>query len=47
VIQQYAMGMVKAVQRNPDAYPKGALDAYAKMVVKAMAANINAARNSA
>ncbi len=46
-IQQYAMGMVKAVQRNPDAYPKGALDAYAKMVVKAMAANINAARNSA
>ncbi|MBW8886964.1 MAG: phosphoenolpyruvate carboxylase [Fibrobacteres bacterium] len=47
VIQQYAMGMVKSVQRNPDAYPKGALDAYAKMVVKAMAANINAARNSA
>lgn len=47
VIQQYAMGMVKAAQRNPDAYPKGALDAYAKMVVKAMAANINAARNSA
>lgn len=47
VIQQYAMGMVKAVQRNPDAYPKGALEAYAKMVVKAMAANINAARNSA
>jgi phosphoenolpyruvate carboxylase len=47
VIQQYAMGMVKAVQRNPEAYPKGALDAYAKMVVKAMAANINAARNSA
>jgi phosphoenolpyruvate carboxylase len=46
-IQQYAMGMVKAVQRNPDAYPKGALDVYAKMVVKAMAANINAARNSA
>ena len=47
VIQQYAMGMVKAVRKNPDAYPKGALDAYAKMVVKSMAANINAARNSA
>jgi phosphoenolpyruvate carboxylase len=47
VIQQYAMGMVKAVRKNPDAYPKNALDAYAKMVVKAMAANINAARNSA
>jgi phosphoenolpyruvate carboxylase len=47
VIQQYAMTMVKAVRKNPDAYPKEALDAYAKMVVKAMAANINAARNSA
>ena len=47
VIQQHAMAMVKTIQRNPDAHPKGALDAYAKMVVKAMAANINAARNSA
>ncbi|HKP96231.1 MAG TPA: phosphoenolpyruvate carboxylase [Fibrobacteria bacterium] len=47
VIQQYAMGMVKAVRKNPEAHPKGALEAYAKMVVKSMAANINAARNSA
>ena len=47
VIQQHAMAMVKAIQRNPEAHPKGALDAYSKMVVKAMAANINAARNSA
>ncbi|HLP40637.1 MAG TPA: phosphoenolpyruvate carboxylase [Fibrobacteria bacterium] len=47
VIQQYAMGRVKAIQKNPEAHPKGALDAYTKMVVKAMAANINAARNSA
>ncbi|MEO7425463.1 MAG: phosphoenolpyruvate carboxylase [Fibrobacteria bacterium] len=47
VIQQYAMGMVKAVRKNPDSFPKGALDIYAKMVVKSMAANINAARNSA
>lgn len=47
VIQQYAMGMVKAAQKNPDAYPKSAIEVYAKMVVKAMAANINAARNSA
>src|SRR5690606_7235269 len=28
VIQQYAMGMVRAVRKNPDVYPKGALDAY-------------------
>jgi phosphoenolpyruvate carboxylase len=47
VIQQYAMGMVKSIQRNPEGYPKGALEAHAKLVVKAMAANINAARNSA
>jgi phosphoenolpyruvate carboxylase len=47
VIQQYAMGMVKAARKNPDAHPKGAIDVYAKMVVKSMAANINAARNSA
>jgi phosphoenolpyruvate carboxylase len=47
VIQQHAMAMVKAIRKSPDAYPKGALDAYSKMVVKAMAANINAARNSA
>jgi phosphoenolpyruvate carboxylase len=47
VIQQYAMAMVKSAQKNPDAHHKGAVDAYAKMVVKSMAANINAARNSA
>ncbi|MDB5048396.1 MAG: Phosphoenolpyruvate carboxylase [Fibrobacteres bacterium] len=47
VIQQYAMGMVKAAQKNPETYPKGAVEAYGKMVVKSMAANINAARNSA
>jgi phosphoenolpyruvate carboxylase len=47
VIQQYAMGMVKVAQKNPEGYPPGAYEAYAKMVVKSMAANINAARNSA
>ncbi len=47
VIQQYAMAMVKAAQKDPEGHPKEALEAYAKMVVKSMAANINAARNSA
>jgi phosphoenolpyruvate carboxylase len=47
VIQQYAMGMVKAARRKPAGYPREALDIFAKIVVKAMAANINAARNSA
>ncbi|MDB5104711.1 MAG: Phosphoenolpyruvate carboxylase [Fibrobacteres bacterium] len=47
VIQQYAMAMVRAAHKNPDGYPKGAIEAYGKMVVKSMAANINAARNSA
>jgi phosphoenolpyruvate carboxylase len=52
VIQQYAMAMVKTSQKNsdggaPKSTDKSNLDAYAKMVVKSMAANINAARNSA
>jgi hypothetical protein len=37
----------RSIRKAPDAHPKGALEAYSKMVVKAMAANINAARNSA
>jgi hypothetical protein len=41
------MATVKDIRRHPEAYPPGALEAYTKMVVKAMAANINAARNSA
>ena len=47
VIQQHAMAMVKVANKNPEKFPKGAAEAYGKMVVKSMAANINAARNSA
>ena len=52
VIQQYAMAYVNKAKKNSESAgiktsEKLILEAYSKMVVKSMAANINAARNSA
>ncbi len=47
VIQQYAMNRVKQLRVKPEESSQEALEIYTKMVVKAMAANINASRNSA
>jgi phosphoenolpyruvate carboxylase len=47
VIQHGAMAAIRDLEANPSAPPSEALETYRKIVVKAMAANINAARNSA
>lgn len=48
VIQQWAMALVRESRKEGSApYPPEAVEACTKLVVKTMAANINAARNSA
>jgi phosphoenolpyruvate carboxylase len=47
VIQHAAMAVLRELEAHPSAQPPQALETYRKMVVKAMAASINAARNAA
>ncbi|MBL8992273.1 MAG: phosphoenolpyruvate carboxylase, partial [Spirochaetia bacterium] len=47
VIQQYGLAMIKEIRKNPAVFPPEALDTCQKIVIKSLAANINASRNSA
>ncbi len=47
VIQQYGLSLIKEIRKNPSDFPAEALDTCQKMVIKSLAANINASRNSA
>jgi phosphoenolpyruvate carboxylase len=47
VIQQYALSQLREIKKSAQPGPAGAVDTFQKIVIKSLAANINASRNSA